>query len=168
MEKVHGGAQGPRRDRLQNRARQGNSVSLPSPPLSQNSCSPPLLLPRVTRLIKAASKSASSASSNRESLMSPNTATYHPRSPSASTISISDDNHSTMSLPTASRKLAAAQTELQACEAQLSLKEKELETKRHTAIIQGMSYRCRALMDCGKVWADMGAQLLALLQQHRA
>jgi len=99
------------------------------------------------------------------------TSTYQPRSPSASSLNLSEDSMSITSAgsyhpQTTSKKLAMAQSELQACEAHLAQKEKELEMKRSTAVTQGMSYRVRALVDTGKVWADIGGQLMTLLQQH--
>ncbi|KAJ7242361.1 hypothetical protein B0H12DRAFT_1132450 [Mycena haematopus] len=53
-------------------------------------------------------------------------------------------------------KLAAAQTELQACEAHLAAKEAALGTHRAALVSQGLAERCRALAECGQRWNEAG------------
>ncbi|KAJ7102811.1 hypothetical protein C8R44DRAFT_347015, partial [Mycena epipterygia] len=50
---------------------------------------------------------------------------------------------------TTNAKLAAAQTELQACEAHLAAKEAALGAHRAALVREGLSGRCRALAECG-------------------
>ncbi|KAH7886486.1 hypothetical protein F5I97DRAFT_1829119 [Phlebopus sp. FC_14] len=68
----------------------------------------------------------------------------------------------------ANSKLAHAQAELQACEAHLAAKEQELELGRLSVARDGLGARCRALIDCGWVWGEMGKEGLRALQALRA
>ncbi|KAI5833120.1 hypothetical protein K523DRAFT_413571 [Schizophyllum commune Tattone D] len=96
----------------------------------------------ITRLIKV-----SKSSSTRDSILSNS-------SPSSS---LND-------LPgLGSSKLNRAQAELQACEAQLALKERELEASRTRVITQGLSIRCKGLADCGYWWLEKGKEGLNIL-----
>ena len=61
-------------------------------------------------------------------------------------------------------KLAAAQTELQACEAHLATKERELDVFRVAAIRSGLQLRCRAMFECGWAWGEMGKEGLRSLE----
>lgn len=61
-------------------------------------------------------------------------------------------------------KLAAAQSELQACEAHLAAKEKELDVMRTAALRSGLSTRCKALVECGWTWGEMGKEGLRALE----
>ena len=61
-------------------------------------------------------------------------------------------------------KLAQAQTELQACETHLVVKERKLDTRRITIARDGLGVRCGALIDCGWVLGEMGKQGLEMLQ----
>lgn len=63
----------------------------------------------------------------------------------------------------ASAKLSAAQAELQACEAHLAAKERELDERRASAVRDGLAARCRALMECGWAWGEMGKEGLRAL-----
>lgn len=63
-----------------------------------------------------------------------------------------------------STKLAAAQSELQACEAHLATKERELDAMRNTAFVYGLSARCKALVECGWTWGEMGKEGLRALE----
>lgn len=65
---------------------------------------------------------------------------------------------------TTSAKLNHAQAELQACEAHLAEKEKELEEIRETAIRRGLEKRCKALVSCGWSWGERGKQALRALE----
>ena len=61
-------------------------------------------------------------------------------------------------------KLAQAQAELQACETHPVTKERELDARRISIARDGLGARCRALIDCGWVWGEMGKQGLKSLQ----
>jgi len=79
---------------------------------------------------------------------------------SSSTLSLSF----TFSLPTQSlalhapllmsAKLSTAQAELQACEAHLANKECELAVGRTNALREGLSIKCRVLVERGWVWSE--------------
>ncbi|PBK68070.1 hypothetical protein ARMSODRAFT_937533 [Armillaria solidipes] len=120
----------------------------------------------VTRLIKA-SKSVTKSSSNRESLL---------LSPTSSTLSLKSDESPSMSYtssPTflslgANKKLQNAQAELQACEAHLAMKEKELDVKRFGAVRDGLAVRSKALTDCGWRWVEIGKQVDSVLNEGAA
>ncbi|KAL0948518.1 hypothetical protein HGRIS_011078 [Hohenbuehelia grisea] len=62
-----------------------------------------------------------------------------------------------------SPKLAAAQTELQACEAQLAAKERDLDARRSTAVREALAARCRAMVECGTAWTECGNNALRSL-----
>ncbi|CAG8677845.1 4158_t:CDS:2, partial [Acaulospora colombiana] len=70
---------------------------------------------------------------------------------------------SNVTLTSGNAKLNHAQAELQACEAHLALKEKELETTREEAIKRGLERRCKALVTCGWAWGERGKQALRAL-----
>ncbi|KAJ6632158.1 hypothetical protein B0H10DRAFT_1976355 [Mycena sp. CBHHK59/15] len=107
----------------------------------------------VTRLIKA-SKPAIHASHSASSL---------PLSPSQSSFSAS----STSKLAaTSNTKLAAAQSELQACELHLAQKERALDAHRTALVREGLAARCRALAECGRLWADAGSAGETQAQSH--
>ncbi|KAF5319482.1 hypothetical protein D9619_008759 [Psilocybe cf. subviscida] len=123
----------------------------------------------VTRLIKASKSQKGGA---RDSLLlSPQTF------PSSSSLSLSTSGQNDSPSPPPSRplsssystssKLAAAQTELQACEAHLASKERELEQKRSAAIRDGLGIRMKAMMDCGWAWNELGKEALRTLDQLR-
>ncbi|KAI0300629.1 hypothetical protein B0F90DRAFT_1629505 [Multifurca ochricompacta] len=61
-------------------------------------------------------------------------------------------------------KLGAAQAELQACEAHLALKEKELDQLRASAVRRGLEARCKAMVECGWNWGEMGKEGLRALE----
>lgn len=61
-------------------------------------------------------------------------------------------------------KLAAAQSELQACEAHLATKERELDVMRTVAVRTGLQARCKALVECGWTWGEMGKEALRALE----
>jgi hypothetical protein len=63
-----------------------------------------------------------------------------------------------------SSKLGAAQAELQACEAHLAAKERELDELRVTAIRRGLEARCKAMVECGWNWGEMGKEGLRALE----
>ena len=109
-----------------------------------------IILRRVDRLIKA----SKSTKSNRLSFISsPNPSNTH--------LSLSSDqNHSPLSNP----KLTLAQSELQACEAHLAERERELADVRTHAIQRGLLGRCQALMECGRTWVEMGKEGVKALQ----
>jgi hypothetical protein len=66
------------------------------------------------------------------------------------------------SFPT-STKLAAAQSELQACEAHLASKESELALKRCAAVREGLATRAKAMIQCSRVWDQLGKEILSSL-----
>ena len=63
-----------------------------------------------------------------------------------------------------SSKLSAAQSELQACEAHLATKEKELDERRVSAVRCGLEARCKAMVECGWNWGEMGKEGLRALE----
>jgi len=64
-----------------------------------------------------------------------------------------------------SSKLSAAQAELQACEAHLAAKEKDLDERRITAVRRGLEARCKAMVECGWNWGEMGKEGLRALEE---
>jgi DNA-binding PucR family transcriptional regulator len=63
-----------------------------------------------------------------------------------------------------SSKLSAAQGELQACEAHLAAKEKELDERRISVVRRGLEARCKAMVECGWNWGEMGKEGLRALE----
>ena len=63
-------------------------------------------------------------------------------------------------------KLSAAQSELQACEVHLAMKERELEDMRVKAVTLGLQARCKAMVECGWVWGEMGKEGLRALDNR--
>lgn len=63
-----------------------------------------------------------------------------------------------------SSKFGAAQSELQACEAHLAAKEKELDELRVSAVQRGLEARCKAMVECGWNWGEMGREGLRALE----
>lgn len=63
-----------------------------------------------------------------------------------------------------SLKLNTAQTELQACETQLANKERELEALRLSTVRVGLQTRCKAMVNCGWSWGEMGKEGLRALE----
>lgn len=61
-------------------------------------------------------------------------------------------------------KLNNAQAELQACEAHLANKERELDNLRASTVREGMSVRCKAMVECGWAWGEMGKEGLRALE----
>ncbi|KAK7039341.1 hypothetical protein R3P38DRAFT_2613630 [Favolaschia claudopus] len=75
---------------------------------------------------------------------------------SSSALPISQSQASLPSINTTNSKLAAAQNELQACEAHLAAKENELSAHRAALVSEGLVQRCRALAECGLRWNEAG------------
>ncbi|KIP02613.1 hypothetical protein PHLGIDRAFT_37817 [Phlebiopsis gigantea 11061_1 CR5-6] len=100
----------------------------------------------VTRLIKA----SKSQKSTRDSILG--------TSGSSSTLNFTKPEVQIGS------KLAAAQGELQACEAHLASKERELDALRTHAVRTGLQARCKALVECGWHWGEMGKEGLRALE----
>ncbi|KAI8977773.1 hypothetical protein BD414DRAFT_445800, partial [Trametes punicea] len=94
----------------------------------------------VTRLIKASKQQKP----NRDSVIT--------GSPSGSSLSVSKPEVHV------SQKLSSAQAELQACEAHLAAKEQELNAFRIHTMKTGLQWRCKALVDCGWTWGEMGKE----------
>ncbi|KAF8879580.1 hypothetical protein BD779DRAFT_1146481 [Infundibulicybe gibba] len=107
----------------------------------------------VTRLIKASKVSKPS----RDSVY------IAPTFPSSSTLSLKSDFVANVKPFNTTTKLAAAQSELQACETHLASKERELDTRRASAVREGLNVRCKAMMECGWVWTEMGKEGLRAL-----
>jgi hypothetical protein len=63
-----------------------------------------------------------------------------------------------------STKLGAAQSELHACEAHLAAKERELDELRVSAVRRGLDARCKAMVECGWNWGEMGKEGLRALE----
>ncbi|CAL1702523.1 unnamed protein product [Somion occarium] len=97
----------------------------------------------VTRLIKA----SKSQKSTRDNILA---------SSSTSTLSVKPEVQ-------IGSKLSAAQTELQACEAHLAVKERELDETRTSTIQTGLQLRCKAMVECGWTWGEMGKEGLRAL-----
>ncbi|OSC98126.1 hypothetical protein PYCCODRAFT_1439618 [Trametes coccinea BRFM310] len=94
----------------------------------------------VTRLIKASKQQKP----NRDSVLS--------GSPSGSSLSVTKPEVHV------GQKLSAAQAELQACEAHLAAKEQELNVFRIHTIRSGLQARCKAMVECGWAWGEMGKE----------
>ncbi|KAF9236133.1 hypothetical protein BU15DRAFT_25337, partial [Melanogaster broomeanus] len=109
----------------------------------------------ITRLLKASKSSKSSRDARSSLLMN--------SGPGSASFSSLPSTNSTAAGSTNS-KLGQAQAELQACEAHLSAKEQELEARRITVARDGLGARCRALIDCGWVWGEMGKEGVRTLQ----
>ncbi|KAF8152151.1 hypothetical protein B0H34DRAFT_754858 [Crassisporium funariophilum] len=123
----------------------------------------------VTRLIKASksSQKSNSGSNFRDSLLLGNGHGHGNRFPSSSSLSLSIAHQESRPLSSSfssSTKLAAAQSELQACEAHLAAKERELEVKRSVAVRDGLGARARAMIDCGWAWGEIGQETLRALE----
>lgn len=63
-----------------------------------------------------------------------------------------------------STKIAAAQSELQACETHLATKENELAVRRTVAVRDGLNVRCQALVQCGWAWTELGKEAIGVLE----
>ncbi|KAI9439220.1 hypothetical protein H4582DRAFT_2142690 [Lactarius indigo] len=63
-----------------------------------------------------------------------------------------------------SSKLSSAQAELQACESHLASKEKELDQLRASTVRRGLESRCKAMVECGWNWGEMGKEGLRALE----
>ena len=63
-----------------------------------------------------------------------------------------------------SSKLSNAQAELQACEAHLASKERELDVARISVLREGLKMRCRAMIECGWAWGEMGKEAISTLE----
>lgn len=111
----------------------------------------------VTRLIKV-SKSSKTTRDPRSSLVLLTGSTSFTSLPSTNSTLHGSSN----------TKLLQAQEELRACEAHLATKELELEALRVSIAREGLGARCRALIDCGWVWGEMGKEGLRALQSLNA
>ncbi|KAI0313802.1 hypothetical protein OF83DRAFT_1139801 [Amylostereum chailletii] len=108
----------------------------------------------VTRLIKA----SKSQKPTRDSFISSIPSTFPDPSHSSSSIA------SSPSFSTPNTKLSTAQAELQACEAHLAAKEQALDRLRVRAVKQGLEGRCKAMVECGWAWGEMGKEGLRALE----
>ncbi|KAJ4490797.1 hypothetical protein J3R30DRAFT_3400058 [Lentinula aciculospora] len=124
----------------------------------------------VTRLLKA-SKSTPKPSSNRDSFMFPSSP---PASSSTLSLKSNEDPSTTYASTSffssltpgplsATKKMQAAQAELQACEAHLAKKELELDGKRSSAMRDGLRVRFHALAQCGWRWTEIGKEVEIVL-----
>lgn len=107
----------------------------------------------VTRLIKL--------SKNQKPTRDSFIGTLGPSAGEASQISL----NSFASAGVSSSKLGAAQAELQACESHLAIKEKELDQLRVSAVRHGLEVRCKAMVECGWNWSEMGREGLRALEE---
>lgn len=64
------------------------------------------------------------------------------------------------------KKLQSAQAELQACEACLASKERELQAKRLATVREGLNMRCQGLVECGKLWTHISVDIASILDEH--
>ncbi|KZV71474.1 hypothetical protein PENSPDRAFT_650640 [Peniophora sp. CONT] len=110
----------------------------------------------VTRLIKL----SKSQKPTRDSFIATISPAY-PQEPSASSSSLGSHSPSLIS---ANTKLSAAQAELQACETTLASKEAALDKLRVSAVREGLQRRCKAMVECGWVWGEMGKEGLRALE----
>lgn len=106
---------------------------------------------RVTRLIKA-SKSPQKPARDTSSLLGGSS------SPSGSSLNITKPEVQV------GQKLSVAQAELQACEAHLAAKEQELGAFRTRTIRAGLEARCKAMVECGWAWGEMGKEGMRALE----
>ena len=60
--------------------------------------------------------------------------------------------------------MSAAQAELQACEAHLAAREQELNAFRTNTIRSGLHARCKAMVECGWAWGEMGKEGIRALE----
>ncbi|KAG1721875.1 hypothetical protein EDB19DRAFT_493581 [Suillus lakei] len=111
----------------------------------------------VTRLIKV-SKSSKATRDPRSSVILPSGSTSFTSLPSTNSTAHGSSN----------TKLLQAQEELRACEAHLASKELELEALRISIAREGLGARCRALIDCGWAWGELGKEGLRALQSLNA
>ncbi|KAF9523325.1 hypothetical protein CPB83DRAFT_775648 [Crepidotus variabilis] len=119
----------------------------------------------VTRLIKASKSTKTSSGQKRDSLL-----LNQQQLASSSSLSLNGQSES----PSSSRplslafgtssKLAAAQSELQACEMHLAAKERELAVRRSTAVREGLGARVKAMIECGWSWGELGKESLRNLE----
>ncbi|KAF8630578.1 hypothetical protein AX17_005390 [Amanita inopinata Kibby_2008] len=108
----------------------------------------------VTRVIKA-SKSQKPSSNGGH---------YAMRYPSSSSLGSIKSEFSGKSVAGTS-KLAHAQSELQACEAHLAAKERELAIQRIAIVKTGLDVRFREMVNCGWAWGEIGKEALRTLEQ---
>ena len=101
---------------------------------------------RVTRLIKASKQQKPT----RDSILN--------SSPSGSSLSIPKPEVQV------GQKMSAAQAELQACEAHLAAREQELNAFRTNTIRAGLHARCKAMVECGWAWGEMGKEGIRALE----
>ncbi|KAJ8509223.1 hypothetical protein ONZ45_g8598 [Pleurotus djamor] len=71
------------------------------------------------------------------------------------------------SSPTPTTKLAKAQSELAACEAHLSQKERLLQQKRVQIVQNAFAERCRAMVQCGSKWMEKGDEALTHINSSK-
>ncbi|KAM5545687.1 hypothetical protein V8D89_000725 [Ganoderma adspersum] len=100
----------------------------------------------VTRLIKASKSPQKHAARDTSSLLGGTS------SPSGSSLNITKPEVQV------GQKLSVAQAELQACEAHLATKEQELSAFRAHTIRTGLEARCKAMVECGWAWGEMGKE----------
>ena len=65
-------------------------------------------------------------------------------------------------------KLGDHQEELQACEATLASKERELDLARINIFREGLTLRCKAMVECGWAWGEMGKAAIGTLENFDA
>jgi len=105
----------------------------------------------VTRLIKL----SRNQKSTRDSFIS----TFGSANGDASQISLNS-----FTGVNSSSKFGSAQAELQACESHLAAKEKELDQLRVSTVRRGLEARCKAMVECGWNWGEMGKEGLRALE----
>ncbi|KAI1793626.1 hypothetical protein LXA43DRAFT_197720 [Ganoderma leucocontextum] len=105
----------------------------------------------VTRLIKA-SKSSQKPARDTSSILGGTS------SPSGSSLNVTKPEVQV------GQKLSVAQAELQACEAHLAAKEQELSAFRAHTIKSGLEARCKAMVECGWAWGEMGKEGMRALE----
>ncbi|KAK2464963.1 hypothetical protein APHAL10511_003039 [Amanita phalloides] len=108
----------------------------------------------VTRVLKASKQKQSTGGLQRSS-----------QHPSSSSIATSKSEFSIRASINGYSKLTHAQSELQACEAHLAAKERELAIRRCAIVKAGLEDRFRAMVNCGWIWGQIGKEALATLEQ---
>ncbi|KIL63692.1 hypothetical protein M378DRAFT_654257 [Amanita muscaria Koide BX008] len=86
----------------------------------------------------------------------------------SSTSSLSTNNKSEFSAKApipGSSKLSHTQSELQACEAHLAAKERDLAIRRNVIVKEGLDTRFKAMINCGWAWGEIGKEALRTLEE---
>jgi hypothetical protein len=111
----------------------------------------------VTRVIKASRQKLHHASNG-------NLARVNQYS-STSSLSTNKSEFSPKAPIPGSSKQSHAQSELQACEAHLAAKERDLAIRRNAIVKDGLDTRFKAMINCGWAWGEIGKEALRTLEE---